>query len=223
MKITAQQFDALFQKNRLPISFVGMSNIGKTYWSERFKEVGFSHVSCDGLIEQVLLPEMSALGYSGLADVSGWMGQPYNRRYAEHQKKYLDIERNVVEKILDGIEEGKYKNIVIDTTGSVVHIGKETLARLKKHSLVVFIEASKEMTEEMFGRYIKEPKPVVFGEFFKRRGSESDFAALSRSYRNLLEARRALARRYADVVVPSVSIQKNTTIDQFISLLKNAL
>jgi shikimate kinase len=223
MKITREEFDSLFQKNRLSISLVGMSNIGKTYWSERFKEIGFLHFNCDDLIEQALLPEMSALGYSGLADVSGWMGQPYNNRYAENQNKYLDIERSVVEGILDGVIEGKHKNTVIDTTGSVVHIGKETLMRLKKHSLIVFIEASKEMTDALFERYIKEPKPVVFGEFFKRRGSESDFAALSRSYRNLLEARRALAKRYADVVIPAVSIKKNMTIDQFISLIQNSL
>ncbi len=223
MKINREEFDSLFQKNQLSISFVGMSNIGKTYWSERFQEIGFSHVSCDGLIEQALLPEMSALGYSGLADVSGWMGQPYNRRYAENQEKYLDIERSVVEGILDSIAEGKYKNTVIDTTGSVVHIGKETLARLKKHSLVVFIEASKEMTDALFERYIKEPKPVVFGEFFKQRGNESVLAALSRSFRALLEARRSLAKKYADVVIPAVSIKKNTTIDQFISLIQASL
>ncbi len=39
MKLSKRQFDQLLLENQLVISFVGMSNIGKTYWSKKL--IGF--------------------------------------------------------------------------------------------------------------------------------------------------------------------------------------
>ena len=52
MKLSKSQFETLLEENRLVLSFIGMSNIGKTYWSKKLQGVGFKHIDCDDLIEK---------------------------------------------------------------------------------------------------------------------------------------------------------------------------
>lgn len=223
MKLSQQQFDHLLDNDQLVVSLMGMSNIGKTYWSKQLHTIGFEHINCDNLIEAKLGPRLTALGYSGIQDVSRWMGQPYDERFSAHQQTYLSFEKEVVEKILAQNKNGKLQNTVIDTTGSVIHTGRNTCTRLKKCSLVVYIEATENMKVEMFNQYIKQPKPVVFGDMFKPRPAETNIHALSRCYRTLLDRRSKLYTRYADVVIPYTTIRQQLNPEQFMALIKQAL
>jgi len=168
MKLSKSQFEQLLKQDKLILSFVGMSNIGKTYWSKQLQCVGFRHINCDGLIEEKLTPVLGKLGYSGIEDISRWMGQPYDERFIVNQNKYLSSEKEVMKKIFAQVKNENLNNTVIDTTGSVIQTGKNFSEKLKQYSMVIYIEASENMKEKMFKQYLEEPKPVVFGDVYSQ-------------------------------------------------------
>lgn len=223
MELSKQQLEQLLQENRLILSLIGISNIGKTYWSKKLQDVGFRHINCDDLIKAKLAPVLKELEYSGIEDVSRWMGQPYDDRFSANQQKYLSLEKETMENIFAQIKNGKNQNTVIDTTGSVVHTSRNICAKLKQCSLVIYIEVTENMKEKMFNQYIKEPKPVVFGDVFDPKENETAMQTLKRCYRELLNLRSALYSEYADVIIPRGAIEENMDVNQFISLIKQSL
>lgn len=223
MKFSEQKFKQLLEKNELIICLIGMSNMGKTYWSKQFSNINFKHISCDDRIEEKLAPELKALGYSGIADVSRWMGQPYEERFSANQQKYLEFEKEVMKEIFTELKNAGAGNIVIDTTGSFVHTGSDICSRLQEHALMLYIEATENMKEEMFQRYIKEPKPVVFGDVFAPKKGEESQQTLKRCYPQLLDLRSALYTRYADVIIPRETISNAMDIHQFIAFIQKLL
>src|SRR3989338_6049034 len=99
------------------------------------------------------------------------------------------LEMRVMEDIFTRVKNKKIKNTVIDTTGSVVHAGKNTGDKLKQYSLVIYIKASEKTEEQMFRHYIEEPKPVVFGDIYSQKNNETYIQALRRCYCELLGLR----------------------------------
>lgn len=223
MKLSKLKFEKLFHQKKLVICFIGMSNIGKTFWSKKFKAEGFKRVGCDDLIEEKLTLDLKKLGYSGIADVSRWMGQPYDEEFSTNQQKYLTLEKEVMGDILRKIKYENNKNIVLDTTGSIVHTGDNICNKIKENTLVVYIEATKDIKDKMFDNYIKKPKPVVFGEVFFQKKHETCYQSLERCYKELLEYRSGLYRKYADVIIPRNIIKEGLSCSDFISLVKHYL
>lgn len=198
-----------------------MSNVGKTFWAKHLTEVGFRHINCDNLVEERLEPELKALGYSGIADVSRWMGQPYDERFAENQAKYLQLESLVMQEVLESLKNSKQNNIVIDTTGSVIHTGEEICRLLQQLTTVVYLETPSAMQEAMFQNYVSHPKPVVFGNIYTSHNSETQTETLARCYRELLEYRSSLYSKYADIILVGPETHTWTT-EQFLECIKNA-
>jgi len=223
MKLSKKQFEELLQREQLTLTLIGMSNVGKTYWSKKLSELNFEHLNCDDLIEAKLAPELKALGYSGIEDVSRWMGQPYDGRFAANQQKYLEFEKQVLQRILSDIKKSKTRNTVIDTTGSFVHTGEGLCSKIKENTLIIYIEAPKSMREEMFKRYMENPKPVVFGNLFSKEKNETDKEALGRAYLKLLDSRSQLYTKYADIIIPYGSINTEVDPEKFISLVEKYL
>ena len=220
MNLSQQQFEQFLSKNQLVLSLIGMSNIGKTFWSKKLSDIGFTHHNCDDRIEELLSPLLNDLGYSGIADVSKWMGQPYDQQFSERQMKYLFFEEEVLENIFDKIENGTEENMIIDTTGSVIHTRRGLCERLNRLSVVVYLESSEEMKEEMFQKYLKEPKPVVFGNIYSSKENESQTESLGRCYKELLELRSTLYKEHADIVIPFEKNNHDLNAAEFISLIK---
>lgn len=200
-----------------------MSNIGKTYWSKKLHNMGFRHFGCDDLIEAKLAPILNELGYAGIEGVSRWMGQPYDKKFATRQHKYLSLEREVMEDIFAQVKNGKKQNAIIDTTGSVIHTGTSICDRLKQFSMVIYIEASESMKAQMFEQYLKEPKPVVFGDVYNPKDHETNMQTLGRCYQKLLNFRSARYAKCADVVISRGTIGENMNVHQFISLIKQSI
>lgn len=223
MNLSKRQFRQLLKDKKLVISFIGMSNIGKTYWSKKFNTIGFNHWCCDELIQEKLTPYFAQKKCSNIVDVSQWMGQPYDKRFAINQQKYLSFEKEVLESILIQIKNNKTNNTVIDTTGSVVHTGRDLCLKLKQNSLIIYIKASENMKEEMFKKYIKEPKPVVFENIFVKKKNETNIDALERCYKKLLNLREKYYSKYADIIIPSKNIKHSMNASQFISLIEKSL
>jgi len=100
----------------MPLAIIGMSNSGKTYWSKKLeKEKGYYYFGCDDYIQK-------KLNFKSMEDLNCWLGFPYEKNYQKNSQLYLQYEKEAVEMALKLIENNQNKKIVIDTTGSIVHL-----------------------------------------------------------------------------------------------------
>ncbi len=203
--ITQREFDERREAGELALTLVGMSNVGKSFWSTSLTHTeGFSVIGCDDLIEAELGTVLQEAGLNGgITDVAKWMGQPHDLRFAANQQTYLDLETMTIRRTIDRLKQPPLGgNIVVDTTGSVVHTSGELCEDLASHSTVVYLEATAEMQQAMFELYIAEPKPVVWGDVYCGQTDKSPQDALARCYPELLSRRSGLYRQMAHVIIP---------------------
>jgi shikimate kinase len=168
------------------ISLIGMSNIGKSHWSKKLEsEAGFSRFSVDGLITDKLTNRM------GLdineSELSMWMGQPWEERYRENSKLYIDLENQATLELLSNL--GNSTNVVIDTSGSFISLPAQTIKLLKDRSEVIYLRADDSLLGEMVERYLSNPKPVYWAEHFQMDNSLDLDGNLAKNFQVLLQAR----------------------------------
>lgn len=206
----------------MKISLIGMSNSGKSYWSKKLEKNGFIRLCCDDYIEEKLGSKLRKLGYRGIADVSKWLGQPYDKRYQSNSKIYLDYEKESIIKFIDQIRiDYINRNIIIDTTGSVIYTGSDILKQLKGNTKVVYLETPQKVQDEMYKSYIKEPKPVLWRKSFYKLNDEDDLSALKRCYPEFLKYRTKKYKSLADISLDYYLLRdKNFDIKKFIKLLE---
>lgn len=127
MKMQSQQlqpdeFDAHLAAGTFRLSFVGMSNAGKSYRSKVLAlEKGFLWYQVDEEIQK-------ALGFATMEDISAWLGYPASEGYKEREAKYLELENRCTREA--SMKTGG-KNFVFDTTGSVVQLQPQTLSVIR--------------------------------------------------------------------------------------------
>ena len=224
-KLNKRQFSKKIENNQLVLSLIGMSNIGKTYWAEKFKKIGFYHAHCDNLIEEKLRDaKIISKNIQGINRIAKWMGYPYEARFKEAQIKYLGFEKESLMGIMEKLDKGALGNTIIDTTGSVIYTGSKVYKKLRAKSLIVYIKETEEMRKRMFENFIKIPKPVIWGNIYKKRKNENKEEALARCYRKLLEYRAKLYEKYADIIIPHKIIEDGKAgVYEFLELIKNQL
>lgn len=209
------------QQGRLALALVGMSNVGKSLWAGRLAESGFTVYGCDDEIERGLTPELQAAGYTGgLADVARWMGQPYDPQFAATQAHYLALEGESLTRALEQTSEG---NHVIDTTGSVIHLGTELLKTLRVQTTVVHLAANADMQAEMYQQYLAHPKPVVWGDSYQPLDGELPEAALKRLYPTLLARRNRSYRQLAHATITRDKLLQLTSTEVFLDAVELSL
>ncbi|MBI2141179.1 hypothetical protein HYU16_02035 [Candidatus Woesearchaeota archaeon] len=221
MKLSPTEFDRKLREGRLRLSVVGMSNVGKTRRAKSLvadQSLNFVWLHGDDLVEAKLQPYLEGKGFKGVNGVAAWMGQPYEARYPETQKLFLQFEESAMAEIVFSVG----KNIVVDTTGSVIYLPQNVLQRLKESTLIVYLEATEDVKKLLFERYISNPKPVIWGGSFSRKHGESDLDALRRCYPQLLEYRAVRYRKLADITIPH-NVLRDTSGRQFLNEIKKRL
>ncbi len=221
MSFPAAKFDELFKSSQLRFSVIGMSNVGKTRRAKSLVDepsLNFSHVCCDDLVEAKLRPWLDGKGFRGVNGVAEWMGQPYDARYAETQQLFLKFE----EEAMLGIDYSAKKNILVDTTGSVIYLSDNALRQLKENTIVIYLEATEDVKRLLFERYISNPKPVVWGGSFNCRSGEPGLDALKRCYPQLLEYRASRYSLLADITIPH-PVLRDTSGRQFLDEVRKRL
>ncbi len=184
------------------ISLIGMSGIGKSFWSGQLeKEKGFKRFGIDNMIEAELEPELKKFGYSGIKDMSRWLGQPYDERCAENSERYLELEEASIQKALDAVENMESENIVIDTTGSVVYLSEELLGRMKGLTKIIYFNTPEAVIEKKISQYFNDPKPILWGESYNANPGEDPVLALKRCYPELLRYRTGRYEKLADKTI----------------------
>lgn len=209
MQISQSQFNEKISQNSLRIALIGMSNIGKSHWARQI-ENNHNFTMCEidmGIQRKLSLPSMNALAL--------WMGQPYEKNYAGKVEKYLDHEKNLTLSAarLPG-------NLVLDTTGSVVHLQKPDLARLQEQCLIVYLKASETSIDVLIERFSTSPKPLIWGEYYKDILGQTHYESLINCYPNLLQAREERYNNLADVTLPTENLEEKK---DFLAVLSAAL
>jgi shikimate kinase len=174
----------------LRLALVGMSGAGKTYWTRHLAGAGYPTVSCDDLIETRLKGALQREGFSGINGVAAWMGWPDQPTYAERESQYLSEETATLDTVFSEIEKDRERELVLDTTGSVVYTGNHLLYRLRRLMTVVYLVASAEEQQLLVERYLSDPKPVLWRGAFHPRPGEAPKETVARCYPALLGARQ---------------------------------
>jgi len=186
----------------LRLALVGMSGAGKSYWTTRLAAAGYPAISCDAQIENRLKPALETGGYSGINGMASWMGWPHLPTYAEREAAYLSEEIAVLDEVLTGLEKNPGRDLVLDTTGSVIYVGNHLLHRLRKQLLVVYLAASRDEQQLLIQRYLKDPKPVLWRGAFQARSGEDPKETVARCYPALIGARRQSYEALAHCSIP---------------------
>ncbi|MCB9600061.1 MAG: hypothetical protein H6722_21305 [Sandaracinus sp.] len=175
---------------------VGMSGVGKSFWSDRLATRGYRRHDCDGAIGERLGSIVDvAEGEAPVHALGRWMGMPWSEGYAEREARYLALEGTVTEEALEAVRaRAPGERHVVDTTGSVIYLAPSFLERLRALGRVVYLRTPDARRDAMLRRYLEEPKPVVWGDAFRARADEAPEDALPRYYAELLAWRDA---RYA--------------------------
>lgn len=193
------------------LSLIAMSGSGKSYWANQLAGCGFMRLSCDEMIASRLKPELE--GPDGtVIRMGNWMGFPYQPGYPARESKYLNYEKQVLKEIFDFIERipvGAEKDIVIDTTGSVIYTGKHLLKTLRKYTTVVHLATPPEIQEQMFHAYLENPRPVLWLGKFVKMPEEKNDEALARCYPKLLSYREDLYKQLAHMTIDYYKYRKS--------------
>ena len=213
IQIQPHEVDEHIKSGTLRIAFIGMSNAGKTYRSKILaREEDFFWYHVDGEIQ-------TTLGFADESVMSTWLGYPNNPIYKEREAQYLALE-NKFTKVDHMNTQGK--NLAFDTTGSVVHLTKDTLTWLSENCLIVYLTIDDSAIEMMLERYKKVPKPVIWGDHFNPVAGETDFETVTRCYPSLLHGRMKKYASISHVSIPAAEVF-DTTGQETIEIIKKYL
>ena len=188
----------------LRLSLIGMSGSGKSHWVKNLAALGCPTVCCDDQIEACLAAILRAGGYEGINGVAAWMGWPDSPAYPEREAEYLREEIATLDELLTALEKDPQRELVIDTTGSVICTGNHILHRLRKLTTVVYLAASEQEVDLLIQRYLRDPKPVLWQGVFQQRPGETPQDTVVRCYPLLLAARRRRYEALAHITLPTL-------------------
>ena len=170
---------------------------------------GFHSFCCDDLIEKKL-EEFLWLPNGKKLSMAEWMGHPYEPQYIQAEKRYLEFEVEMMGSICSFLREDVYKdkNVVVDTTGSLIYTGETLIGCLREITTIVYLKAPLGYIKSMYGTFLRDPKPVLWQGRFNKQPQESNQEALLRCYPELLRSRQREYERYADVVIDFETLRK---------------
>jgi len=192
----------------LRLAMIGMSGAGKSHWTKNLAAHGCPTVCCDDEIESRLARVLQSGGYTGINGVAAWMGWPDSPAYAEREAQYLAEEIATLDQVLSDLEKDSKRELVLDTTGSVIYTGNNILLRLRRQMTVVYIASSPDEQQLLIERYLQDPKPVLWRGAFQPRPRETPHDTVARCYPALIAARRQSYEALAHLTVPTASLRE---------------
>lgn len=192
----------------LRLALIGMSGAGKSHWTKNLAALGCPTVCCDDQIEARLAPVLRAGGYTGINGVAAWMGWPDSPTYLERESQYLTEEIAVLDEVLSGLEKDPKRDLILDTTGSVIATGNHTLHRLRRQMTVVYLSSSSAEVQLLIQRYLQDPKPVLWQGAFRPHPGETPQQTVVRCYPVLIAARRQSYEALAHLTLPTLQLHE---------------
>lgn len=201
------------------ISLIGMSGSGKSFWSKKLEKKGYKRLCCDDLLEEELRKEFKILGHNGTKAVSKWMGQPFEPQYKENSNIYILAEEKAMRQVISLLknQQDDSANIVVDTTGSVIYLQDDILHELSTYTKIIYLKIPETKAKEMYALYLKDPKPVFWGDKFMKMNGEDNHDALARCYPNLLKYRAEQYENMAHITFDATALKDPSfTTEKFI-------
>jgi shikimate kinase len=192
----------------LRLAMIGMSGAGKSHWTKNLAAHGCPTVCCDDEIESRLARVLQSGGYTGINGVAAWMGWPDSPTYAEREAQYLAEEIATLDQVLSDLEKDSKRELVLDTTGSVIYTGNNILLRLRRQMTVIYIASSPDEQQLLIERYLQDPKPVLWRGVFQPRPRETPHDTVARCYPALIAARRQSYEALAHLTVATASLRE---------------
>jgi len=192
----------------LRLALIGMSGSGKSHWAKNLAALGCPTMCCDDQIEARLAPVLQSGGFTGINGVAAWMGWPDSPTYPERESQYLTEEIAVLDHVLSGLENDPHRELVLDTTGSVIATGNHTLHRLRRQMTVLYLAASHDEVQLLIQRYLQDPKPVLWQGAFHPRPGETPHQTVVRCYPLLIAARRHSYEALAHITLPTLQTRE---------------
>ena len=196
----------------LRLALIGMSGTGKTFWSKRLAETGHPSLCCDDRIEQRLHARLEGGGHAGINGVAYWMGWPDSPTYAQREADYLAAEIATLDEVLTDLARNPSRELILDTTGSVIYTGNHLLLRLRRQMTIVYLAASAAEQQLLIERYLTDPKPVLWRGAFQPKKGEAPRETVARCYPALIAARRQGYEALAHCTVPVAEL-RDATLD----------
>jgi len=196
------------QQPPLRLALIGMSGAGKSHWTKNLAARGCPAVCCDDQIESRLACVLQSGGYAGINGVAAWMGWPDSPTYAEREAQYLAEEIATLDQVLSDLEANPRRELILDTTGSVIYTGNNILFRLRRQMIIVYIAASSGEQQLLIQRYLQDPKPVLWRGAFRPRPGETPHDTVARCYPALIAARRQSYEALAHLTLSTASLRE---------------
>jgi hypothetical protein len=152
------------------------------------------------------------------------MGWPDSPSYAQREAEYLAQEITTLDEVLTDLERNRSRELILDTTGSVIYTGNNLLLRLRRQMTVVYLAASPAEQQLLIERYLTDPKPVLWRGAFQPKKGETPRATVARCYPTLIAARRQSYEALAHCSVPVAEL-RDATLDAaaFLARVKTQL
>lgn len=195
--LTKKEFVAHYVACTLRLVFVGMSNTGKSRRAKMIRDtLGFTMYSVDMAIAR-------ALNLKNVSEVGAWMKGPSSYWYRARERRYLvlEAEHTFVDSLWANITHTM--NFVFDTTGSVAHLPEWIRKWLSDNALVVYLTLDESDMQMMIRRFFDVPKPVVWGNLWKRTANRSIKKVTRHSYLRLLGWRSLAYRDMSNIEIPA--------------------
>lgn len=173
------------------ITLIGMSNIGKSYWSNQLTTLGFERFDCDTKIANKLSQQLREPTLS-LQTIGNWLGLPDTANFKEREAQYLACEAEVMQEAIEYSMENRDRNLVIDTGGSAIYIGEEVFTQLRAFGEIVYLTIPAEVHQTMLQDYLNRPKPLIWNGMFQPMPNENRHKTFSRCYSQLIAQRDRL-------------------------------
>ena len=191
---------------------IGMSGVGKSYWTEKLKTKGYQVFSSDKFIFEALQKKLPK-NQDFMQALSIWMGDPASADYQEKADEYLHYENLSLEAAIDFYSS--HNKAVIDSSGSIVFCKQDLIEKLKSKGPLVYLESNKSFYERITQNFVDNPKPIVWADNYNPELSLKD------NFVNLIEIRARKYQSYADIIINSDQFKHAKTTDDFLQLISN--
>lgn len=195
--------------NMQKICLLGMSGVGKTYWSIQLEQLNYHRISCDELISDRIVKNLSDEKDFTLA-LGDWLGYPWNADFIDKEKIYLDYEQQFMKELS---EQELPMPVILDSTGSIIYCPDSILQKIKDNFLMVYLSLTEEKKTELLNSYLQQPRPILWQGYFSSK------AEIAENYLNLIETREKLYKKYAQVEIHYNALQKIKTAKEFLNLI----
>jgi shikimate kinase len=185
----------------MKITLIGMASVGKSYWSQKFEDVGFLHFDLDDLIRQRLMKHLN-LPLNTTALMNEWLNFPDSPGFAEREQLFVDLEAEVFHETLLLLEQAdEHTTVIVDTGGSLVYSPKAYWKRLKELTTIIYLKTDKLLSKSLLNNYLQEGRSMIWRDVYRPLSEETRHETYTRCYNDLVHFRESCYVQYADCEV----------------------